>query len=433
MNSLEIVRNAALIFGASTGAPEAQSVIAADIPAISLNQEVLLANVQKALEKKNPTEFIDAENYDKVRPECVIPPSSGMTFISRELSTNGIHPKTESGQIIGLHEGDAKVTLIVISDYRFGCDTDGYDEQNEIGQVTLTTSEEEKVLKTNNDIEDQTFPKSDSINVGKDGVINILAEALEYSQVIKVVVEQAVEATETLEATSTPTSPATKTPIDPSETPDPTPTETGTQNPTKTPKPSETATVTPQNPTDTPTPINQTPTGTMVLATNTSTPISPGRGPSCDGIETIGTDVYVTGYPEGKRVVLELQKGEENVTGIGSAVTDRFMRAGPIPAGDYLNMGEGYELQAYVGESRATDEEMCVIELTGSAPTPEKTPTATDVPLQAKAKAVELTTGGEGLGLNSVEIAYLTGLIIMGGGATGLVLERKKRKARNAK
>src|SRR3989338_4763835 len=167
----------------------------------------------------------DAENYDKVRPECVIPPSSGMTFISRELSTNGIHPKTESGQIIGLHEGDAKVTLIVIINYRFGCDTDGYDEQNEIGQVTLTTSEEEKVLKTNNDIEDQTFPKSDSINVGKDGVINILAEALEYSQVIKVVVEQAVEATETLEATSTPTSPATKTPIDPSETPDPTPTE----------------------------------------------------------------------------------------------------------------------------------------------------------------------------------------------------------------
>src|SRR3989344_6864389 len=271
MNSLEIVRNAALIFGASTGAPEAQSVIAADIPAISLNQEVLLANVQKALEKKNPTARFDAENYDKVRPECVIPPSSGMTFISRELSTNGIHPKTESGQIIGLHEGDAKVTLIVISDYRFGCDTDGYDEQNEIGQVTLTTSEEEKVLKTNNDIEDQTFPKSTTIKVGKDGVINLLAEALEYSQVIKVVVAQAVEATETPR-------PATETPIAPSETPDPTPTETGTQNPTKTPKPSETATVTPQNPTDTHTPINQTPTGTMVLATNTSTPISPGRG-----------------------------------------------------------------------------------------------------------------------------------------------------------
>ena len=368
----------------------------------------------------------DAENYDKVRPECVIPPSSGMTFISRELSTNGIHPKNESGQIIGLHEGDAKVTLIVISDYRFGCDTDGYDEQNEIGQVTLTTSEEEKVLKTNNDIEDQTFPKSTTIKVGKDGVINLLAEALEYSQVIKVVVAQAVEATETPR-------PATETPIAPSETPDPTPTETGTQNPTKTPKPSETATVTPQNPTDTPTPVNQTPTGTMVLATNTATPITPGRGPSCDGIELRGNDVYITGYPEGKKAVLRLQKNEEDVKDIGSAVTNRRMEAGPIPAGDYVNMGEGYELQAFVGEAAVTDEEKCVIELTGIAPTPEKTPTATDVPLQAKVKAVELTTGGEGLGLNSEEIAYLTGLITLSAGATGWVLERKIKKARNTK
>ena len=426
MNSLEIVRNAALIFGASTGAPEAQSVIAADIPAISLNQEVLLANVQKALEKKNPTARFDAENYDKVRPECVIPPSSGMTFISRELSTNGIHPKTESGQIIGLHEGNAEVTLVVITDNRFGCDTDGYDEQNEIGQVTLTTSEEEKVLKTNNDIEDQTFPKSTTIKVGKDGVINLLAEALEYSQVIKVVVAQAVEATETPR-------PATETPIAPSETPDPTPTETGTQNPTKTPKPSETATVTPQNPTDTPTPVNQTPTGTMVLATNTATPITPGRGPSCDGIELRGNDVYITGYPEGKKAVLRLQKNEEDVKDIGSAVTNRRMEAGPIPAGDYVNMGEGYELQAFVGEAAVTDEEKCVIELTGIAPTPEKTPTATDVPLQAKVKAVELTTGGEGLGLNSEEIAYLTGLITLSAGATGWVLERKIKKARNTK
>ena len=426
MNSLEIVRNAALIFGASTGAPEAQSVIAADIPAISLNQEVLLANVQKALEKKNPTARFDAENYDKVRPECVIPPSSGMTFISRELSTNGIHPKTESGQIIGLHEGNAEVTLVVITDNRFGCDTDGYDEQNEIGQVTLTTSEEEKVLKTNNDIEDQTFPKSTTIKVGKDGVINLLAEALEYSQVIKVVVAQAVEATETPR-------PATETPIAPSETPDPTPTETGTQNPTKTPKPSETATVIPQNPTDTPTPVNQTPTGTMVLATNTATPITPGRGPSCDGIELRGNDVYITGYPEGKKAVLRLQKNEEDVKDIGSAVTNRRMEAGPIPAGDYVNMGEGYELQAFVGEAAVTDEEKCVIELTGIAPTPEKTPTATDVPLQAKVKAVELTTGGEGLGLNSEEIAYLTGLITLSAGATGWVLERKIKKARNTK